>query len=44
MSVYESNNLSASVVLDLATNPTANDTVRLKGQTFTFVSSIGTTA
>lgn len=42
--LYTSNNLTGSAVLALATNPTANDTVTIQGVTFTFVSSIGTTA
>lgn len=44
MEVYVSGCLTTSRVLDLATQPTANDTVVIKGQTFTFVSSIGSTA
>ena len=42
--LFRSNLLAGSAVLGLATNPTANDTVVIAGQTFTFVSSIGTTA
>lgn len=42
--LYTSNNTTGSAVLALATNPTANDTVTIQGVTFTFVSSIGTTA
>jgi hypothetical protein len=42
--LYESNNLAGSAVLAMATQPTANDTVVIEGVTFTFVSSIGTTA
>ena len=42
--MYSTNNLTCSAVLALATNPTANDTVTIQGVTFTFVSSIGTTA
>ena len=42
--LYGSNQLAWSVVLALATNPTNGDTVVIAGQTFTFVSSIGTTA
>lgn len=42
--VLFSNLLPTSYVLGLATNPTANDTVTIAGQVFTFVSSIGTTA
>lgn len=42
--LYTSNNLTGSAVLAMATNPTANDTVTIQGQVFTFVSSIGTTA
>lgn len=41
---YVSNQLLGSAVLSLATQPTANDTVVIAGQTFTFVSTIGTTA
>lgn len=44
MKVYESNNLTATRTLPIATNPTANDTFSILGVTFTFVSSIGTTA
>lgn len=39
-----SNQLTVTGQLSIATNPTANDTVTIAGQTFTFVSSIGTTA
>ena len=39
MKVYESNNLTATRVLQLATNPTANDTVTILGVTFTFVAT-----
>lgn len=42
--LYVSNNTAGSAVLAMATNPTANDTVVIEGVTFTFVSSIGTTA
>ena len=42
--LYSTNNLTCSAVLALATNPTANDTVTIGGVTFTFVSSIGSTA
>lgn len=41
---HVSNQLTSTAVLALATNPTANDTVTIAGQVFTFVSSIGTTA
>lgn len=41
---YVSNQLTGTAVLSMATNPTANDTVTIAGVTFTFVSSIGTTA
>ncbi len=41
---YESNSLPYSANLQMATNPTAGDTIEIKGVTFTFVSSIGTTA
>lgn len=42
--LYSSNLLSNTAVLGLATNPTNGDTVVINGVTFTFVSSIGTTA
>lgn len=42
--LYSTNNLTCLAVLALATNPTANDTVTIDGVTFTFVSSIGSTA
>lgn len=42
--LYRSNQTSGSAVLSLATNPTNTDTVVIEGVTFTFVSSIGTTA
>jgi len=41
---YVSNQLASSAVLSLVTQPTANDTITIQGQVFTFVSSIGTTA
>lgn len=44
MEVYLATNLTCTAVLDLATQPTANDTITIAGQVFTFVSSIGTTA
>lgn len=44
MEVYLATNLTCSTVLDMATQPTAGDTISILGQTFTFVSSIGTTA
>lgn len=44
MDVYVAGCLTASRVFDMATNPTAGDTVVINGQTFTFVASIGTTA
>lgn len=44
MEVYAAGCLTASTVLDMATNPTANDYIYIKGVKFTFVSSIGTTA
>jgi len=43
MEVYLATNLTSTAVLDLATQPTANDTITIAGQVFTFVSSIGTT-
>lgn len=42
--LFRSNQTSGSAVLSLATQPTATDTVTIEGVTFTFVSSIGTTA
>jgi len=44
MDVYVAGCLTASRVFDMATNPTAGDTVVINGQTFTFVAAIGTTA
>lgn len=44
MDVYVAGCLTASRVLDMATQPTAGDTVTINGQTFTFVASIGATA
>lgn len=44
MDVYTSNNLSFTATLDLATQPALNDTVRINGVTFTFVTTLGTTA
>lgn len=41
--LYSSNQLACSAVLSLATQPTDGDTITIEGQTFTFVSSIGTT-
>ena len=41
---HVSNQLTSTAVLALATQPTANDTVTIQGQVFTFVSPIGTTA
>ncbi len=43
MKVYEGSNLTSTTVLDLATNPTAGDTIRIQLATFTFVSTLGTT-
>lgn len=42
--VNESTLLTATTDLQLATNPTANDTVTINGVVFTFVASIGSTA
>jgi hypothetical protein len=42
--LYRSNQTSGTAVLSLATQPTNTDTVVIEGVTFTFVSSIGTTA
>lgn len=44
MDVYVAGCLTASRVFDMATNPTAGDTVVINGQTFTFVAVIGITA
>lgn len=44
MEAYMATCLTSSRVLDLATQPTAADTITINGQVFTFVSSIGTTA
>jgi hypothetical protein len=44
MDVYVAGCLTASRVLDMATQPTAGDTVSINGQVFTFVAAIGTTA
>jgi hypothetical protein len=41
--LYRNQNLTATTTLDLATQPTAGDTLTINGLTFTFVSSIGTT-
>lgn len=43
MDVYLATDLSCSVVLDMATQPTAGDTISILGQTFTAASPIGTT-
>lgn len=42
--LYENQNLTATTTLDLATQPTNGDTITINSVTFTFVSSIGTTA
>lgn len=42
--LYESNNLTGSAVWVPANNPSNNDTITINGITFTFVTSIGTTA
>lgn len=44
MDVYVASCLTTSRVLDMATQPTAGDTVTINGQVFTFVAAIGTTA
>ena len=44
LSVLLSQNLPSTYVLDLATTPTNGDTVMIAGVTFTFATSIGTTA
>jgi hypothetical protein len=44
MEVYLATNLTCTAVLDMATQPTAGDTVTIAGQVFTFVAAIGTTA
>ena len=41
---YETNDLEYSATLQMATIPTATDTITIKGVTFTFVAAIGTTA
>lgn len=43
MKTYEVSTLTATTTLDLATNPTANDFIYIKGIKFTFVSSVWTT-
>ena len=43
MSTYGVSTLYSTTILDLATNPTANDYIVVQGVKFTFVSSIGTT-
>jgi len=42
--LYETNNTTGTAVLDMATQPTNGDVITLAGQTFTAVSTIGTTA
>lgn len=42
--LYVSNNLSGTAVLNIAVTPSNADTITISGVTFTFVSSIGTTA
>lgn len=42
--VYTSNNLTAEAVLGLATQPTDGDTVVINGVTFTFKTTLGSTA
>ncbi len=42
--LYRNQNLTNTTVLDIATQPTATDTIVINGVTFTFVSTIGTTA
>jgi len=44
MGVYVAGCLTSSRVLDMATQPTAGDTIVINGQTFTAASPIGTTA
>jgi hypothetical protein len=44
MDVYVSNNLTFTATLDLATQPTDNDTVTIGGQVFTFKTTLGSTA
>lgn len=44
MDVYVAGCITSSRVLDLATQPTAAQTVTINGQTFTFVAAIGTVA
>ena len=42
--LYASNQTAGTAVLSLATNPTDTDPITIEGVTFTFVSTIGTTA
>jgi len=44
MPVYEASNLTSTAILDLATQPTDGDTVEVMGVTFTFKTTLGTTA
>jgi hypothetical protein len=41
--LYENQNLTATTTLDLATNPTAGDYIRINTITYTFVAAIGNT-
>ena len=43
MKVYETGNLTASVVFDMTVNVTAGEYISIFGQVFTFVASIGST-
>ena len=43
MDVYTSNNLSFTATMDLATNPTAGDTITINGVVFTWVAAVGAT-
>lgn len=44
LELYMSNNLTASAIWTPANNPSNSDTITISGVTFTFVSTIGTTA
>lgn len=42
--LYRNQNLTNTYILDIATQPTAGDTLTINGLTFTFVAAIGSTA
>lgn len=44
MEVYEASNLTSTAVLDIATQPTDGDTIEVQGVTFTFKTTLGSTA